>query len=231
MQHFKVEQFEGPLDLLLSLIEEEGMDITKISLSKVTDQYLSYMAEIEELNPLDLADFLVVATRLLHLKSKALMPYLIWGEDEEGESLETQLKLYKEFLEASKKIQEILDDQKVSFGREKIVQVADISFSPPTKLHKGRLMEYYMDVLSKLDPIFKLPKRLIEKTISLKEKILQIKDLITRQKKITFDYLSSVSKNRSEFIVNFLAVLELVKQREVMISQEILFEEIIIEKI
>lgn len=230
MHEVKLEQFEGPLSLLLKLIEENNFDITKISLAKVTDQYVSHMRNVEEARSVDLADFLVVAAKLLYIKSKALMPFLVWDDEEDGD-LEKQLKLYKEFLEASGKIKKMINKKRFTFAREKQLTANDILFNPPQSVNIHRIAEIFNDVLAKLEPIFELPKKLIEKTISLKEKISQIKDLIIGQKSFSFNHLIETAENKTEIIVSFLAILELVKQNEADIRQEFLFEEIIIESL
>jgi segregation and condensation protein A len=229
MHEVKLEKFEGPLHLLLELIEENNFDITTISLSKVTDQYVSYIREVEEAKSTELADFLVIAAKLLHIKSKALMPFLAW-EDEEEESLEKQLKLYKEFLEASKKIKNMINKKRFTFAREKPLAANEVIFNPP-KVDAFKLSEVFNDVLAKLEPIFELPKKMIEKTISLKEKIAQVKDLIIGQSKMSFNHLVETAENRTEVIVSFLAILELVKQNEACLVQEVLFEEITIQSL
>jgi len=229
MHQVNVEEFEGPLDLLLQLIEDNDFDITKISLANVTDQYVSYMQEIEEYKPVELADFLVIAAKLLYIKSKALMPYLIFDEDDDEGDLEKQLKLYKEFLDASKKMQKMMNNKNFTFIREKPLVNTEVMFSPPKKIEKNKLAEVYADVLAKLEPIFTLPRKLIEKTISIKEKIFQIKELISGQKSVSFNHVVEISENRTEVIVGFLAVLEMVKQKEVILHQTAVFEEIVIE--
>jgi len=99
MRDVSVEQFSGPFGLLLSLIESEKMDITEISLAKIADEYVTYIRGAQDIDPEELADFLVVAAKLLFIKSKALLPYLYSGEeDEEIDDLERQLKMYKEFI-------------------------------------------------------------------------------------------------------------------------------------
>ena len=98
---FKLEQFEGPLDLLLRMIEEEKMDVTQVALSKVTDQFIQYLTGVEEKQPEELADFLVVASKLLLIKSRVLLPQVVLEED--GSDLEKQLRIYKEYFEKTKK--------------------------------------------------------------------------------------------------------------------------------
>jgi len=87
MYQIKLEQFNGPLDLLLCLIEDEKLDISQVSLAKVTDQYLSYIERSENISATELADFLVIATKLLVIKSKTLLPDLVDGEEDSAEQL------------------------------------------------------------------------------------------------------------------------------------------------
>ena len=115
METYKVqlESWQGPLDLLLQLIESQEMDITKVSLATVADQFIAYMNANPNLKLEETADFLVVAAKLIYIKSKALLPTL--EIEDEGIDLEKQLKMYKEYLEASKKIQKILHKKKFCF--------------------------------------------------------------------------------------------------------------------
>jgi len=116
----QIEQFQGPLDLLLRLIEKEKLDITEVALSKVTEQYLKHLELIEESLPEDLADFLVIATKLLYIKSKALLPYL-YPEDDDETDLAEQLKMYKLFLEAAKKLDQTIKVKKFSILKNNFV--------------------------------------------------------------------------------------------------------------
>src|ERR1051325_3053203 len=100
----KTEQFEGPLDLLLQLIEDQRMDISTLALAKVTEQFLSYVKNLQEKNPINLADFLIIAAKLLVIKSKSLLPNLDLGieEEETAYDLATQLLQYKKFKEVAR---------------------------------------------------------------------------------------------------------------------------------
>ena len=105
MHPIKLEQFEGPLELLLELIQDQKLDITQVSLAAVADQYLEYIHAQPKWDPDELADFLVVAAKLLLIKSKVLLPNLDLGEEgEDALALERQLKLLKQYLEASQKV-------------------------------------------------------------------------------------------------------------------------------
>ena len=134
LMNFKIDKFEGPLALLLQLIEKEELDITEISLAKIADQYIEYIRSCKGIGPEELADFLVVAAKLLLIKSRALLPFLKGEAEEEIEEFEHQLRMYKEFLEAAKKIEAIIGKKRFSFAREFNRQAFLASahlFSPP----------------------------------------------------------------------------------------------------
>src|SRR3989344_5914455 len=105
MYSLKLEKFEGPLDLLLQLIERQELNITEVSLAAVTEQYLVYLSEHNDIAHEDLADFLVVAAKLLLLKSRLLLPELFVDDEEEaGTSLAEQLAVYRLYVKASHKL-------------------------------------------------------------------------------------------------------------------------------
>ena len=91
----KLEQYQGPLDVLLQLIEQDKLNITDISLADITESFLAHLDKVEELYPEELADFLVVATRLLYIKSRVLLPYLVNDDEEPITDLTEHLKIYK----------------------------------------------------------------------------------------------------------------------------------------
>ena len=231
MYKIKLEQFEGPLNLLLQLIEQQKFDITQISLSQVTDQFIEYLNQAEKLSLDELVDFLLVAAKLLLIKSKTLLPFLNSEEKEEIQKLEDQLKIYKEYFEASKKINEIILKKNFSFIREKFLKNIIPIFSPPKNLNKNILAETFTGILNNLeatiDPLQE--QKIIKRIFSLQEKIEQIKNLILKKSKLSFDHLIYLSKSKVEIIVNFLALLELIKQKNVIVVQEENFREIIIQ--
>jgi len=108
MHKIKIEDFEGPLDLLLQLIEKQKMDINQISLAKVTEQYIHFIESSDGISPGELADFLVIAAKLLLIKSRSLLPYLESEDEDSGFELEKQLKMYKLFAEAAERVRSIL---------------------------------------------------------------------------------------------------------------------------
>lgn len=228
MYHIKIEKFEGPLDLLLRLIEDQKFDISEISLAQVTDQYVEHLREIQ--NPGELADFLVVAAKLLWIKSKILLPSLDLEGEEECD-LESQLKIYKEYLEASFKIHKIILEKNFIFVHERLpVQKKDVIFNPPKWLNKFKLAEVLKKFLINLEPIVILPKAVLEKTISIQESIARIKNLIQKRIEVSFGSVIKNAKNKIEIIVNFLALLELVKQKTIAVRQNEMFGDINIQR-
>ena len=228
----EIEQFQGPFEVLLQLIEEQKLDITEISLATITEAYLKHLEQIEELYPEELADFLVVATQLLLLKSRALLPYIEVDIEEEGIPLQEQLKLYKEFYEATKGIQAILDQRRFSYARKPTIwQQSEVEFTPPSQLGIERMRELFEAIIQRLDPVIKIPKAAIEKAITLKEKIQLLHDTFAKHDTIQFTELISSAATKTDVILTFLAVLDLVKQRNVYVKQDNHFSEITIEKL
>ncbi len=228
----KLEQFEGPLDLLLKLIEQEELDISQVSLSKVTEQYIEYVQGLEnELDPDELADFLVVAARLLLIKSRGLLPQIDLETEDSAEELERQLKMYKTFLEATRKIEMIIKAGKQGFLREKLPRDLAGVFAPPKNIDTNVLGRVFREIISGLEIIPKLKERSLKRVISIKEKIAQISNLIKWKTEMGFTELIASAKDRVEVIVSFLAILELVKQRQVTLTQEGEFGEIRVSRI
>lgn len=220
---FTLEKFEGPLDLLLQLIDQEELAITDVSIARVTEQYLKYLDSLEERRSEELADFLVIATKLVFIKSKILLPYL-YPQEDEGPSLADQLKLYKQYVEASKVVEALWMKNEVAYGRiEPPIKVE--GFVLPSNALAENLYLSMMGIIKKLKPVNPLPKVAIDRTISLKQKIESIFQTLQQIKKLSFTDVVGAAESRTEIIVSFLAILELVKQQKVSIQQVECFEE------
>jgi segregation and condensation protein A len=174
---------------------------------------------------------LVIASKLLLIKSKALLPYLEWEQEEDAADLERQLKIYKEYLEASKLIHKIITKKKFSYSREKLLTSKEAGFNPPKKLTAKKILTVFKNILLDLKPIVELPKDVIRKTINIAEKIASIRKTILEKATMNFGELLKSAKDKTEVIVSFLALLELIKQRTIDVNQENLFEEIKINKL
>lgn len=227
MRHVQSHTFNGPLDLLLQLIEREEMDISQISLAKVTEQYIVELQKLEELPADELADFLVVAAKLLVIKSRLLVPGEVEEEDL-GIDLERQLRMYQAFVEAAKHVTKGWNRHKVSYPRDGYASMEPI-FNPPKQLAPTDLREIFAVVLRELEPIIKLPQRVMIRTINIRQKIEQVKQLLLEQKQSSFHTLLRDAQNKTEAIVTFLAVLELVKQRTATVIQSDLFGDVSIQ--
>lgn len=230
---FTTEKFSGPLGLLLSLIENEEMDITEISLAKIADEYVSYIRRAENISPDEMADFLVIAAKLLLIKSRALLPYLTSPEEEEEiDDLERQLRMYKEFVAASLKIKEqIALGQRLylpPLTKNRRAQFNLPVFTAPTKVTTELLAEKFRALLATLakQQTEKLPETTLEPKISIDERIDLIKRLLTDKIRVNFSRLLNEATTKTEVIVSFLAVLELAKQKELFFEQAELFSEI-----
>lgn len=222
--HFKLEKFEGPLDLLWQLIEQEKLDISEISLAQIADQFVAAVNIRTDLTTSELADFLVVAAKLLQLKSRLLLADNTSGETEPND-LEKQLKIYKEYFEASRKITKILAEGNFLFNRQKTAVAFVPKFSPPPNIEASLMSEVFARALARLQVIVDLPKKALIKVISITEKIAQIRDLISKKIKFGFSHILS-SPDRTEVIVSFLAILELAKQQTLVLEQSVAFGEI-----
>lgn len=233
MLNVSVQQFEGPLELLLKLIESEKLAITEISLARVTDEYLKKLEELSSLSHADeLADFLVIAAKLLLIKSRKLLPNISGEEEQEIAELERRLKIYKEFHEASKALEKMWNAHRIAFPRPlRAVLPREASFAPPKRTDAARLESVFRAVIA-VQVISPPMQRLsFDSRISIQDKIAHIRSVLEKRVRCTFSHMLSDESTRSEVIVSFLALLELVKQREALVSQEKLFEDISINRL
>jgi len=235
MMNIVTEKFQGPLGLLLQLIEKEELDITEIGLAKIADQYIEYIHQNQTIDPDQMADFLVVAAKLLYIKSKALLPYINWEDEEEDfDDLEKQLRMYKEFIDASKNISKLLAKKRFSFAKDltKISRRSKLfsgleSFIEPKGLKAEILQQQFLAILQNLAPKEEqLKEERVEYKISLEERISYIQKLLVEKIQFNFSNILRGAKSKIEVIVNFLAILELAKQKELDISQDDLFHDI-----
>ena len=229
----KTDLYQGPLDLLLDLIEKAELDITVLSLAQVTDQFLAYVHGMEEDNPTEVSAFVVIAARLIQIKSAALLPRKanLTGEVDEdtGEALARQLIIYRRFRMLADSLAEREDRQLRTYVRMKAPEVGlepalDISGLNGEKLAQiaSRAVRPKQDS-KRLETVMKTPR------LSIHEKIGVLVRRIRRSANVRFSSLLR-SGNKNEMVVTFLALLELIKQNAVTFRQERNFGEIEIEK-
>ncbi|NTW15036.1 MAG: segregation/condensation protein A [Candidatus Moranbacteria bacterium] len=226
--HFRLSQFEGPLELLLSLIEGRKLDITQVSLAEVADQYLDRLsAERDAVSLSELSEFLVIAARLILIKSKMLLPVLVFTEEEEEsmEDLERRLLEYKRFKDASEALAEMAGSGRCSYPREKFLGAPE-TFSPPRGLTAESLRRQFESVLGAIPEKERMIEEVIEQVVSLEERIATLQHSLRKRAEHGFRELIATARDRTEVIVSFLALLELVKQRFVTVDQGDIFGDI-----
>ncbi|HYM15982.1 MAG TPA: segregation/condensation protein A [Dehalococcoidia bacterium] len=222
--------FEGPLDLLLHLIEREELDITNIALVAVADQYMAYLHTAERINLDQLAEFIVIGARLLLLKSRALLPRppgapLADDEEDESGDLARQLIEYKLFKEAAGQLRAIETAGLHSYPR----------IAPPPELPAPTgldgvtldlLQQLVMDALTR-QPEEEEPAQVIQAhRFTVREKVALITELLAASGRVSFRDLIAQCRSRMEIIVSFMAVLELIKSRLLDAVQDAAFADI-----
>lgn len=228
--------FEGPLDLLLHLIEKEELDISEVSLVAVTDQYLQTLERLEEIQPGALADFLVVASRLLYIKSARLLPKppsRADGEEEEesSDSLIRYLLEYRQFKRVAGDLRTREEAGLRAFGRTPGVVDLGAQYVRPLDLgdlELAGLQAALRHVLRRM-PVDPPQPKVHPYTVTVAEQIEVVRRMVARQQaQVRFADLLGGRASRLEVLVTFLAVLELIKQRELHATQEATFGEILL---
>ncbi len=233
----RIEHFEGPLDLLLFLIEEQELDIYEVSLSQVTEQYLQYIYQAQSIN-LDIAsEFLIMAARLLQLKVRRLLPSLRTNDEEEDdlanfeEDLFKQLAEYKRYKEVVSHLKDKFDIfTKYSFreiDEDKIIKEY-VNDNPLENCSLEDLSLAFRRILKNMrptDPVIEI----VREQYSISDSLKEITDKVYLTKEgIRFSDLFLEKYSREKVVVTFLALLELIKTRKVKFIQNKLFSEIYI---
>jgi segregation and condensation protein A len=225
MFEIKTESFVGPLELLLDLIEKRKLLINDIALSKVTDDFIRYVESLNHTNNRtsmgDSAQFILIASTLLLIKSKSLLPSLTLTEEEEQgiEDLETRLKIYKEIKDASQNITNL-------FGKNVLyLQEGDRKFEPIFSPHKTmdipNIVLGIKNIINSMPKKEAIPKAVVRKIISLEESITKLTERITSGLRMSFNEFTKEHKQEKvNVIVSFLAMLELVKQGIIDANQD-----------
>ncbi|MFC1686651.1 segregation and condensation protein A [Patescibacteria group bacterium] len=225
----KTEKFNGPLDLLLQLIEQEELDITQINLAQVTDQYLKHIEDIVIEEVERAAEYLVVASQLLLIKSKILLPEMKLDEDEEEDAIDLEecLKEYKRFKEVAMKLKEITTKGERSFDRQVSQNLHQFSmFKPPEQVSADKLKSVFEEVLKNIPKEEQIGEEFLEKTVTMEEKMEQIQNHLQKSSEIELAHILKESNSHLELVVTFLAILEMIKRKIIQAIQPKLFEPI-----
>jgi segregation and condensation protein A len=210
----KLDLFEGPLDLLLHLVKMNEVDLADIPVATIADQYLEYLDLMKALDINVAGEFLVMASTLMHLKSKMLLPKQEQDLEEIEELLEEvvgPLREYKQFKEAAEELasRTILARDVFRRASEAYLMIGQENHGTTSRVNLFELMTAFKKVMAKQFPDTVL--RFKAETWSVKEKIAEIKKRLERQKTLYFSELFSSKRSLSELIASFLALLELVR--------------------
>ncbi len=223
----KLDAFEGPLDLLLHLIEKRKLHINDISLAKITDDYLTHLESQSEFPICDAAHFVLIASTLVLIKSRSLLPILSLTHEEEEDiaSLECRLKLYKRIKELSRHTETHFGVQRI-FYREAPRHIAPV-FSPTKEITLDKLKECVSSILVRLPKKEAIPQIVVEKIISIEEMIDELSERVAKSINMSFKEFTNPSQEvKMDVIVGFLAMLELVKRGVIHVVQNKHFEDI-----
>ena len=233
----KLENFEGPLDLLCHLVDKNKMDINEVKITDITDQYIEYINTMKEQKLEITSEFLIMASTLIYLKSKSLLPKVdIDGEEElTEEELIYRIIEYKKYKEISKTLRELFNENSKKFY--KLPEKIEL---PNRKIEKtytsNQIVQAYKDLVERNNNKVNVNATNIEK-IAIQEKVTvasKVKDIfkeLTKKPKIVFNKLCKTNKySKLETVTAFSGVLELNRQKTILTNQELLFGDITIEK-
>lgn len=227
--------YEGPLDLLLHLIERSELDITALSLARVTDQFLQQVQALKEEKVTELIDFIVIGARLMVIKSRALLPtppVVLDGEEETedpAEALVRQLKQYQQFKWASRFFADRLNAGLHTYLR--LTPPPKVEAKLDTSSVDGKHLHYLMlGVLLRMAEREESVSVAAPRKITVEGQIAKLRSSVRRGKRLAFEDLLTEERGRTELSVTLLAVLELIKRREVVAQQDEMFGRIQIER-
>lgn len=233
--NFKINEFEGPLDLLLHLIKENKMDIMNIEIEKITEQYISYLNEQEKMNLEIASEYLVMASELIELKSKLLLPNPKIEETEEEqidprEELVNRLLEYQAYKEITKVLKEKEELRKEIYTKspENIKNYIEEDTKLSSDITLDDLVEAFKKYLERKKESKPLKTKVTTNEISVSSRRLEIKSILKKKSKVSFFELFPVL-NKEYIVATFLAILEMAKNKELKITQNKNFDDIICE--
>lgn len=232
----KIENFEGPLDLLCHLIDKNKMDIYEVNLSEITDQYIEYINQMEKMNLEITSEFLIMASTLLYIKSKNLLPTIVEEEKElTEEELLQRIIEYKSYKEISKKLKQMYEENTKRYYNMK--QEIEL---PKQKLEKEYKKEIIIDIYKQMlennrnrlnKNVKNIEKIAITESYTVGSKVKEIFRELMKRPKFVFNRLYTLSEhNKQEVVTAFTGLLELSRRSKVKTEQGELFGDIIVEK-
>ncbi len=240
---YKLESFEGPLDLLLHLIEKNKVNIYDIPIAVITDQYLEYVRHMEEESLDVVSEFLVMAATLLDIKARMLLPKEVNEEGEEEDpraELVARLLEYKTYKYMSVELKDMELDAEKIFYKSPTVPREVKDYEQPVDLDKlldgvtlAKLQQIFQSVMKrqqdKIDPVRSTFGTIKKEPVSLEDKIASVMQYAREHRTFSFRGMLSRQKDRTEVVVTFLALLELMKIGKIHLTQDNLFDDMMIE--
>lgn len=232
MDYISIDNFEGPLDLLLHLVKEANIDICDISIEDITNKYLDYINREKDLNINVSSSYLVMAAELMYIKSKSLLPVVKVEEEAEEEisreNLINKLIEYKKYKEMTPTFKKLEEERKNIFikGPEKISDYTDSHLVGEASIDV--LVEAFKRFLERKDMEKPLHTTVTNREYSVKERKNYIRNVIKSKGRVYLEELLE-EENRPFIVVTFLSVLEMVKERDIVIKQERNFDRILVE--
>lgn len=232
MDYITIDNFEGPLDLLLHLVKESNVDIFDISIVEITDKYLEYIKKEESLNINISSSYLVMAAELMYLKSKSLLPSLNKEEESEEEitreTLINKLLEYKKYKELTPRFKELEEERRKIYikGPEKISDYTENSYDGEASIED--LLDAFKKFLERKDMEKPLETTITSREYSVRERKSGIRNILRTKKRAYLDELFE-EYNKPYIVVTFLSILEMVKEKDVIIKQDKNFDKILVE--
>lgn len=232
MDNITIDNFEGPLDLLLHLVKESNIDIFNIKVVEITDKYLEYINKEKELNINISSSYLVMAAELMYLKSKLLLPSINKEEETEEEitreNLINKLLEYKKYKELTPKFKELEEERRKIYikGPEKISDFRENNYDGEASVED--LLSAFKKFLERKDLEKPLETTITSKEYSVRERKSGIKNILKTKKSAYLEELFE-EYNRAYAVVTFLSVLEMVKEKDIIIKQDKNFDKILVE--
>ena len=228
-----IDNFDGPLDLLIHLIKEQDIDIYDIKIEDITKQYLDYIMHMKELNLEIASEYLVMASELIEMKSKMLLPKKREKEEDDYEEdprelLIERLLAYKRYKEVTSEFKDLELTRKMIFTREpdNLNRYAKEEESIE-ELGVADLIDAFNNLLKRKELDRPIATKITKKELSVADKVNKIKNILRNKKRINFEEIFEVS-TKEEVIISFLSVLEMVKKDEILLTQDGNFKNIVI---
>lgn len=226
-----IDNFDGPLDLLLHLIKENNIDIYEIKIEEIAKQYLDYIESMKNLNLSIASEYLVMASELIEMKSRMLLPKRVEEDDEyEEDSREVlieRLLAYKKYKEITKEFKELELTRKLVITKEQENLNKYLKEEEHENLGVSDLVDAFNKLLEKKRLEVPIQTKITKKELSVTDKVIKIRDILNKKKMVNFEDLFENS-SKEEIIVSFLSILEMLKKDEIIVKQENNFNNIIV---